>query len=68
MRIRAILLDVDGVLVEPMVFAKVLEAEHGLTPDDTASFFRGAFVRCLLRRADLKSELPGLCCCRRAPA
>ena len=64
MRIRAILLDVDGMLVESMVFAKVLEAEHGLTPDDTAAFFRGAFVRCLLGQADLKSELPGLRCCR----
>jgi len=56
--IRAILFDVDGVLVEPMAFARVLETDYGLTENDTASFFPGAFQQCLVGKADLKNGLP----------
>jgi putative hydrolase of the HAD superfamily len=56
--IRAIAFDVDGVLVNSMVFAKVLARDYGLTLEDTAAFFQGPFKRCLLGEADLKAELP----------
>lgn len=56
--IRAIAFDVDGVLVNSMVFSKVLARDYGLTREDTAAFFQGPFKRCLLGDADLKSELP----------
>ncbi len=56
--ISALVLDVDGVLVEPMVFASVLESEYGLTPERTAPFFHGPFQRFLLGDGDLMKQLP----------
>jgi putative hydrolase of the HAD superfamily len=55
--IRAIVFDIDGVLVKPMVFASVLLREYGLGLDRTALFFEGPFRKCLLGEADLKTEL-----------
>lgn len=58
MKIRALLLDVDGVLVAPAFrFARWLEANCGLTAADTATFFRGPFVECVAGRLDLKEAL-----------
>ena len=59
MKIAALLLDVDGVLVAPpYAFARWLEANRGLTPADTSTFFRGPFVECVVGRRDLKDALP----------
>jgi len=56
--IRAMVFDVDGVLIEPMIFASILESKYDLTRDATAPFFQGPFKRCSLGKADLKQELP----------
>jgi putative hydrolase of the HAD superfamily len=55
--INAVVLDVDGVLVEPMVFASILEREYGLSREKTAAFFHGPFERCLLGQGNLRNEL-----------
>jgi len=58
MKIAALLLDVDGVIVAPTFrFARWLEANCGLTPADTSPFFRGPFVECVVGRRDLKDAL-----------
>lgn len=53
MAIRAVVFDVDGVLVRAGMFAEILEREHGLDLEATAGFFQGPFKDCLLGRADL---------------
>jgi len=55
--IRALVLDVDGVLVKAGVFGEVLDERYGLSRDATASFFQGPFVQCVLGRADLRAEI-----------
>jgi putative hydrolase of the HAD superfamily len=58
MNIRAVVFDVDGVLVNPPYrFAKYLERTHGLTMQHTREFFAGRFLECIVGRADLKIEL-----------
>ena len=56
--IRALLFDVDGVLVEPWRFRTYLEEDYGIGPHMTAGFFRGPFVDCSLGKADLRKQLP----------
>jgi len=58
MKIKAIIFDVDGVLIEPKVFAKVLECDYHLTRQQIESFFEGPFRQCLLGKADFRSEVP----------
>ena len=55
--IRAVVFDVDGVLVHPWRFRDRLREEHGITPEMTAPFFRGPFLECVLGRADLREVL-----------
>ena len=60
--IRAAVLDVDGVLVNPPYrFAKYLEQMHGLTRQHTWPFFTGHFLACIVGRAGLTvdADLPG---------
>lgn len=57
MAVRAVVFDVDGVLVRAGVFGEILEAEHGLDRAATADFFQGPFKECVVGRADLKKEL-----------
>jgi putative hydrolase of the HAD superfamily len=56
--IRAVFFDVDGVLVRPWGFRDLLIREHGITPEQTAPFFRGPFLECVEGRADLREILP----------
>jgi putative hydrolase of the HAD superfamily len=56
--IKAIVFDVDGVLVENKVFASVLEREYGISREMTAPFFHGPFEECVLGRAELREALP----------
>ncbi len=57
-QIRAVCLDADGVVVNPqMQFSKLLAAKHGISPEKTRDFFRGAFNDCLVDRTDLKEIL-----------
>ena len=56
--VQAVLFDVDGVLVHPWRFRSHLAHDHGITPDMTASFFAGPFVRCVEGQADVLEVLP----------
>jgi hypothetical protein len=55
--IKAMLFDVDGVLVDGRSFSKHLAHDYNLTVDTTAPFFRAKFGDCLVGKADLKQEL-----------
>ncbi len=56
--IRAIVFDIDGVLIEPMVFRSVLDQQYGISPETTADFFAGPFKQCSTGKADMKEHLP----------
>ena len=56
--VRAVLFDVDGVLVHPWRFRETLARDHGITPDMTAAFFQGPFIRCVQGQADVLEVLP----------
>lgn len=56
--IRAVLFDVDGVLVHPWRWRDRLVQDYGITPTMTAPFFTGPFGDCLAGRADLLEVLP----------
>jgi putative hydrolase of the HAD superfamily len=58
MRIKVLVFDVDGVLVEPWGFAKFLQREHPQIAVQTVEFFRGVFSDCLIGKADMREELP----------
>src|SRR5690242_12332169 len=55
--IKALLLDVDGVLVIGKPFREHLLQDHGISPEMTAPFFRESLPACLLGKADLREEL-----------
>ena len=57
MAVKALVLDVDGVLVRAGVFADVLERDHGLDRAATSGFFHGPFKDCVLGRTDLKDAI-----------
>ncbi|HYD35208.1 MAG TPA: HAD-IA family hydrolase [Vitreimonas sp.] len=55
---RVIIFDADGVVIIPeRKFSQTLCEELSLTPADTAAFFSGPFLECLVGKADLKQEL-----------
>jgi putative hydrolase of the HAD superfamily len=55
---RALVLDVDGVLVRPAAtWGAVLAREYELSREETAPFFRGPFRDCLAGRADLRQVI-----------
>jgi putative hydrolase of the HAD superfamily len=56
--IRALVFDVDGVLVHPWRFRDLLASQHAISPEMTAPFFKGPFRDCVLGRAELHSVLP----------
>lgn len=55
--IQVMLFDVDGVVANGVPASKHLAREYGITPEMTADFFTGPFLKCLVGRADLKEEL-----------
>ena len=55
--VKAAVFDVDGVLVEAFVWARILEMEHGLDRSRTDPFFLGPFKKCILGESRLKEEL-----------
>ncbi|WP_369392993.1 HAD family hydrolase [Streptomyces sp. CG1] len=55
--IRAILCDIDGVLIRGQSFKDVLERDHGIDTAVTATFFDTVFADCQLGTADLRTEL-----------
>lgn len=54
--IRAVIFDIDGVLVKSGIFGKQLQA-LGADPASLQSFWHGPFAECSLGRADLKQAL-----------
>ena len=58
MTIKALILDVDGVLTQPLAFAKYLEKHHPELAAQTGEFFRGIFGECIVGKADLREVLP----------
>ena len=56
--VRAVVFDIDGVLVHPFRFRDALAGEHGITAEMTAPFFRGPFLDCVEGRLDLADALP----------
>ena len=55
--IRAVVFDVDGVLVE-VRFPTVLRDTLRVSPNDADEFFAGPFVNCLMGTAQLRDVLP----------
>lgn len=55
--IKAILFDVDGVLVNGERFSNNLAKDYGIAPDVTEPFFNGPFKDCILGKADLKETI-----------
>lgn len=55
--IKAILFDLDGVIIKDPIFSTVYAAEFGLTPENMIPFFTKEFQKCLIDEADLKEVL-----------
>lgn len=57
--IKAILLDVDGLVLEPrkQFFSERLAYEQGVPADSVKEFFLGNFKKCSFGQADLKEEI-----------
>jgi putative hydrolase of the HAD superfamily len=56
--IKALLFDVDGVLVNGERFSVHLERNYGIDQNKTIAFFKGEFKECILGKKDLKKILP----------
>jgi putative hydrolase of the HAD superfamily len=56
--IRAVIFDIDGVVVHPWGFRDLLAREYGITPAMTAGFFKGPFIDCVEGRVDVVDALP----------
>lgn len=54
---KAILFDLDGVIIKDPIFSTVYAAEFGITPEDMFPFFTKEFQKCLIGQADLKTIL-----------
>ncbi len=57
MNYKAILFDVDGLVITSERFSARLEREYGTTWETMRPFFEGPFAQCKLGHADLKTEL-----------
>jgi putative hydrolase of the HAD superfamily len=55
--IRAVILDLDGVVLEKSCFSERLAACFGILPKTTAAFFKSGFQNCQRGEADLKVEI-----------
>ncbi len=55
--IKALVFDVDGVLVHAEMFSKQLEKDYGIPMSSLQPFFADTFQRCLVGEVDLKESL-----------
>lgn len=55
--VKAIIFDIDGVLINGELFSTILERDYGISRERTLPFFSGIFQECLTGQADLKQEL-----------
>lgn len=61
MKIKAIIFDADGVMINsPSYFSVQYEKEFGVSDDVIQPFFKDKFQDCLVGKADLKEELKPL--------
>ena len=61
MKIKAVIFDADGVVINsPDYFSVQYEKEFGVSDDVIQPFFNGKFQDCLMGKADLKEELKPL--------
>jgi putative hydrolase of the HAD superfamily len=56
--IKAILFDIDGVLVNGKRFSSLLAHDYHITSEKTVAFFTGPFQECLIGNADLREIIP----------
>jgi len=56
-KIKAVILDADGMVVHGERFSNRLEKRFGIPTTVTGKFFSNGFADCLVGRADLKKEL-----------
>jgi putative hydrolase of the HAD superfamily len=54
---RAVLFDLDGVVIHPWGFRDQLARDYGITPEMTLAFFQGPFVDCVEGRVDVLDAL-----------
>lgn len=55
--IKAVLFDVDGVLVNAKRFSQTLQEDYNLVTEVTLPFFSKKFIECLVGKADLKEVI-----------
>jgi putative hydrolase of the HAD superfamily len=58
--IKALIFDVDGVIVNTGFFSEKLAKDYGTPLDITLPFFKGRFQDCQIGKADLKEELENI--------
>ena len=56
--IECILFDLDGVMVHPWGFARLLETKYDISREATKTFFEKTFPDCAIDKTDLKDVLP----------
>lgn len=55
--IKAILFDIDGVVINGEKFGQRLEKDLGVSPSQANLFFKNEFTKCLVGKQDLKSSI-----------
>jgi putative hydrolase of the HAD superfamily len=55
--IKAIIFDADGMVVSSKMFSEELEKDFGISTEKLLPFFKSAFTKCLIGKADLIVEL-----------
>jgi putative hydrolase of the HAD superfamily len=55
--IKAVLWDLDGVVITSEYFSVRFSKDFGTSPDLLSSFFRGDFLDCMIGKKDLREEL-----------
>ena len=55
--VKCVLFDLDGVMVHPWGFAKLLDTKYGISKSDTQKFFVDVFPSCAKGEVDLKEAL-----------
>jgi len=56
-KIKYILFDIDGVVVDSEMFSIQYQNKFGVSNDEMLPFFKGVFQDCLVGKADLKEEV-----------
>jgi len=57
MPVKAVIFDINGVVIDSTMFSAELEKDYGISRKLLTPFFHGIFQRCLIGEADLKQEI-----------